>query len=264
MPNNHMSSIDTSKLLGVATLGALRGFGVILHNRMARLETGQAEILAQLKNADPRPAAARAAQAAPAQVAPAQPTVPDTPISIATAAVRGRADAKLTMVEFSDFECPFCGRYSRDTFGQIAREYIDTGKIQYAFRHYPIESLHPHAFKAAEAAECAREQGKFWPMHDRLFAHQEALTDADLLGHATAVGLKTADFQRCVSGPAAERIRQDQKDGNGTGMSGTPMFYVGNVQPDGRVRVRRVITGAAPYAQFKSALDELLASAPAK
>src|SRR6185436_20936742 len=96
----------------------------------------------------------------------AQADVPNFDLTLAGAATKGRASAPLVMLEFSDFECPFCGRYSRETYPQVQREYVDTGKVRYVFRHTPIERIHPQAMKAAEAAECAGTQGKFWEMHD--------------------------------------------------------------------------------------------------
>jgi len=93
---------------------------------------------------------------------------------------QGSDTAVLTLVEFSDYQCPFCGLYVRETSSQIRRDYVETGKLKYVFRNFPLEAIHGDAFKAAEAAHCAGEQGKYWEMHDRLFANQRALGGAQL------------------------------------------------------------------------------------
>lgn len=234
--------------------------------RIAVLEAGQKEIIRQLQeikvlllqqNRPPQPAR----QPVPTAQAPvAPPALPAAPISIEGAAARGNANAKVVIIEFSDFQCPFCGRYTRETFNQLDREYVDTGKVRYVFRNFPLEKIHPNAFKAAEAAECARQDGKFWPLHDRLFLNQQALSDVELLNHAKAVGMDGPAFQKCVTGPVAAKIRQDLEDGARAGVTGTPAFYLGTVQKDGKVHVLRRVSGAVPYANFKATIDSLLAS----
>jgi protein-disulfide isomerase len=175
---------------------------------------------------------------------------------------KGDKGAKLTLIEFSDYQCPFCGRYFRETLPQLQKEYVETGKLRYVFRNFPIESIHPQAFKAAEAAQCAGEQGKYWEMHDRLFGNQSALAPADLPGHARALGLDVAKFEQCLeSGQIAASIRQDQADGQKAGVRGTPSFFLGLTTPAGEaVRALRMIQGAQPYAAFKEAIDSLLAA----
>ena len=187
--------------------------------------------------------------------------VPAEPIGIEGSVSRGSASARVTIVEFSDFQCPFCGRFSRETFDQLDRDYIATGKVRYVFRHFPIEKIHPSAFKAALVGECARQVGKFWELHHRLFANQQALGDLDLLNHAKAVGIDGAGFQSCVVTPAATaRVRQDLQEGARAGITGTPTFFLGVVQKDGRLKALRKLPGAVPYAFFKSAIDSLLVS----
>src|SRR5687768_9487903 len=99
-------------------------------------------------------------------------------------AVRGSVTAKLILVEFTDFECPFCGRHASTVYRELQRRYVDTGELQYVFRHLPLEQIHPSARRAAEAAECAGDQGKFWELHDRFFEHQKSLGPEDLVTHA--------------------------------------------------------------------------------
>ena len=174
---------------------------------------------------------------------------------------KGQPDAKLTLIEFSDYQCPFCVRHFRDTLPQLEREYIATGKVKYVFRNFPIESIHPLAFKAHEAANCAGEQGKYWEMHDRLFANQNALGLKELPNHAKALVLEMTKFQQCLdSGKHAAKIRKDLADGQKAGVQGTPSFFLGLTEPnDGMVKALRVIRGAQPYAAFKAAIDSILA-----
>jgi protein-disulfide isomerase len=175
---------------------------------------------------------------------------------------KGGKDAKLTLIEFSDYQCPFCGRYFRETLPLIQKEYVETGKLRYVFRDFPIESIHPKAFKAAEAAKCAGEQGKYWEVHDRLFANQSALSPADLTGHARAVDLDVAKFEQCLeSGRTGASIRQDLADAQKAGVRGTPSFFLGLTPPNGEgVKTLRMISGAQPYAAFKEAIDSLLSA----
>ncbi len=201
--------------------------------------------------------------AAPREVRPARP-VAETPTSeifldIRDAPAKGAREARLVLVEFSDYQCPFCARHVRETMPQIEREYVRTGKLRYVFRDFPLEAIHPQAFKAAEAAHCAGAQGKFWKMHDRLFAHPGALRPEDLLAHAEALGLQKGRFQDCLSrGTFAERVRRDLAEGQRVGVRGTPSFFLGFAQPGGRVKVARVLRGAHPYEAFRQTIEELL------
>lgn len=145
---------------------------------------------------------------------------------------------------------------------QIETEYIKTGKLKYVVRDFPLEAIHKDAFKAAEAAHCAGEQGKFWEMYTRLFANQRALGSKDLPQHAQALRLDASKFQQCLgSGKHAARIRKDLEDGQQAGITGTPGFFLGVTDPNNtKVKVLRVIKGAQPYANFKDAIDSLLSS----
>jgi protein-disulfide isomerase len=197
---------------------------------------------------------------APPAPAPARPNAIGKMVEVAGAAFKGRADAPLTIVEFSDYQCPFCARHVAQTIPGLDKEYIQTGKVKYVFRNYPIESIHPNAFKAAVAAECANEQNKYWPMHDRLFANQRLLADAQLPGHAAAVGLQVSAFQTCLaSGKFDAKIRKDMNDAVAVGITGTPGFVIGKTNGTSAIRVDAFIPGARAFAGFKSELDRLLA-----
>jgi protein-disulfide isomerase len=181
-------------------------------------------------------------------------------IDVAGAPAKGAAGARVAIVEFSDYQCPFCGRFYRDSLVQIQKEYIDTGKIRYVFRNLPLEAIHPNAFKASEAALCAGDQGKYWQMHDQLFQNQRALDPDALVAHAKAVGLDVAAFQQCLgSGKHEKRIRADMADAEALGANGTPAFFVGTTAPGDKVKSGRFISGARPYADFKAAIDAALA-----
>jgi protein-disulfide isomerase len=171
---------------------------------------------------------------------------------------RGQKNAPLTMIEFTDYQCPFCGRYARDTYAQIDKDYVATGKLKYVLLDLPLESIHPFAFKAAEAAYCAGEQGKYWEMHDRLFANQQALDSWN--AHAEAVGLDVARFESCLSSDkTAAEIRRDIAQAQAAGVTGTPGFFLAATDPaSNKVKTLRSIKGAQPYAAFKAQIDALL------
>src|SRR5262249_17984609 len=118
--------------------------------------------------------------------------------SVTDAPALGQADAPVTLVEFSDYQCPYCRMFFSDTFPTLRREYIDTGKVRYVFRDYPLAQMHPQARKAAEAAHCAGEQGKYWEMHDLLFQNQQALALPQLSEYARNLGLDGASFDACL------------------------------------------------------------------
>jgi protein-disulfide isomerase len=140
-------------------------------------------------------------------------------------------------------------------------EYIKAGKLKYVVRDLPLESIHRHAFKAAEATHCAAEQGKYWELHDRLFAHQQSLDRPDLSAHAWTLGLDGPAFDRCVdSGKYAERVRKDVSEAQRLGIGGTPTFLVG-VMDGPQLKGARIIRGAQPYASIKATIDELLSAA---
>ena len=177
-------------------------------------------------------------------------------------AVYGKPNAKVTIVEFSDYQCPFCARYSNDTFPQIEREYIDTGRVRYVFRDYPIEASHPQAFKAHEAVHCAADQGKRREMHKKVFASQRAMSVNDLTAHAAGLGLDKARFEKCLAqGTYSGKVRSAMSAGEQAGVRGTPTFFVGLTEPNSpNLKAVRRIIGAQPYAAFKSAIDDLLAA----
>ncbi|MFH1682553.1 MAG: thioredoxin domain-containing protein [Candidatus Woesearchaeota archaeon] len=171
-------------------------------------------------------------------------------VSIDDDAVKGKADAPVTIVEFSDFECPFCGRYIEQTYPQIVKDYIDTGKVKYVFRDFPL-GFHAEAKPAAMAAECAHEQGKYWEYHDLLFANQDSLSADNYKQWAEDLGLDTTKFDACVdSEKYSSEVDADLADGQSYGVSGTPAFFING----------KLISGAQPYSVFKQAIEAELSA----
>ncbi|HKY21140.1 MAG TPA: DsbA family protein [Vicinamibacterales bacterium] len=185
--------------------------------------------------------------------------ISEVDLKIDSAPVKGSRTAKVVLIEYSDFECPFCGRHAQTTYHEIQKHFVETGKVQYIFRHLPLEKLHPNARRASEVAECARVQGKFWEVHDRLFANQRALAISDLRSYAQAEKLELPRFESCLSkGESTERINADMAEAGRLGLTGTPAFLIGQLQTDGTVRVNQKIVGAQPFDVFKAALDALI------
>lgn len=180
-------------------------------------------------------------------------------LTLGTAPSRGRADAPLVLVEFSDYECPFCIRHFTQTMPELEREYISTGKLRYVFMDFPIDQLHPAALKAHEAARCAGEQGKFWEMHQRLFSPAGTHGIDQLKRLAADVGLDRAAFDACLdSGRMQGPVRASVDRAAQLGADGTPQMYLGTVDASGAFRIIRSIRGAVPFAQFKQVIDALL------
>lgn len=170
----------------------------------------------------------------------------------------GRRDAPVTIVEFSDYECPFCRQFVTATLPALKSSYVESGKVRYVFRDFPLEQLHPHARKAAEAAHCAGEQGKYWEMHDLLFQNQQALATEQLNAYAGRLGLDGAAFAKCLdSGKYAAAIQKNLGEGAAAGVRGTPSFVIGRTRPDGSVE-GLLVSGARPLGEFRQEIDRLL------
>lgn len=191
------------------------------------------------------------------QQAPGNQLVPGTKVNIAADddPFLGNEKAEVTVIEFSDFECPFCRSFWRDTLPQLKKEYIDTGKIKFVYRDYPL-SFHLGAVPAAEGAECARDQSKFWELHDKIFQEQDKqgqgtiqFTKTDVVKWAGQIGLNMTKFNQCLdSGEYKAEVEKDVADGTAVGVSGTPTTFING----------RSLVGAQPYSSFKAIIDEEL------
>ncbi len=210
------------------------------------------EILSQIKTAP---------TSQPAQQSP-QPSAPQIfTVSLDDDPVKGNPDAPVTVVEFSDFQCPFCSRFFEQTLPLLEENYIDTGKIKFVYKDLPLDSLHPNARSAHIAAECADEEGKFWEYHDVLFQKQAvwqrlASSDLDIILSQFAVdlGMQAASFESCMeSQDIADEVNQDVLEAAKYGATGTPTFFIGN-EKDGFIK----LVGAQPFAAFQAVINDQL------
>ena len=170
----------------------------------------------------------------------------------------GRDDAPLTMVEFADYQCPFCKRFHTDTFAELKKNYIDTGKVRFISRDLPL-SFHPNALNAAQAAHCAGEQGKFWEMRDALISHAEELAHDSIVKYASGISLNMAAFSSCLDGEKYKALLQKEiADAGSLSISGTPTFVLGRVSGDKLIGQR--IVGAMSYSAFEGEIKKSLAA----
>ena len=209
------------------------------------------DILAEIRPAAPQPVQQ-----------PGQPSAPQIiKVSLDDDPFKGNADAPVTIVEFSDFQCPFCLRFYEQTLPSIIENYVDTGKVKFVYRDLPLDSLHPNARPVHIASECADEQGKFWGYHDMLFDNQSewaSLPAADLQStltkYASDLGLESASFEACLESDAiADEVNKDTLDAARYGATGTPAFFIGN-EKDGFIK----LSGAQPYPAFQAVIDAQL------
>ncbi len=186
--------------------------------------------------------------AAKAAQAPVQPTEP-IDVSLDDDAVKGDKNAPVTIVEFSEYQCPFCKRYVDQTLVQIQEKYIDTGKVKYVFRDFPLD-FHDNAKPAAMATECVREEGgddAYWDYHDVLFENNTALDSDSLKKYASDMGYDIAD---CLdSEKYADEVDADTEEGKSYGVRGTPAFFING----------KFLSGAQPFANFEKLIEEELA-----
>lgn len=167
----------------------------------------------------------------------------------------GPKNAKVVLVEFSDFQCPFCRKFWEETFSQIKKEYIDTGKVKFVYRDFPLD-FHPQAKNSAEAAQCANEQGKFWEFHDKIFEEQDKkgegtiqFTLQDIKKWASEIGVDSNRFNNCLDSEKYKiEVEKDYADGSSYGVSGTPTTFVNG----------KSIIGAQPYSVLKSEIENAL------
>jgi protein-disulfide isomerase len=176
-------------------------------------------------------------------------------ISTQGAYAMGSKDAPLTIVEFTDFQCPYCQRFHVNTFAELKRDYIDTGKVRFVSRDLPLD-FHPNAMQAAEAGRCAGEQGQFWAMRDRMNANPDKLDMGSLVSWAQDLKMNVNGFRACVEGQKYKNaIQSDIQMAQKIGANGTPSFVVGKSTPDGVDG--ELVVGAMPYQLFDEKLKSM-------
>jgi len=194
---------------------------------------------------------------------PAVPPVvdaPSAPVSLDGSFQQGDPNAPAAILVFSDFECPFCGRFAREVLPVLQNKYVKSGRALLAFRQAPNGKNHPLALGAAGASICAGRQGKFWEMHDLLFRNQASLGEQSLQSRAEALGINMPMYRDCRASEAGERIIADTAQARELGVTATPTIMLGTVQSDGRVLVGVVLKGAMPLRTFEESLDATIVS----
>lgn len=251
MMNQNPSNKFTPVLIMLLIVGSF--FLGSLTTKVKMLEKGALAGVAQgANNAQP------AGAALPPQVTRGVASIDDDPIL-------GDKNAPVTIIEFSDYECPFCKRHFDDTFPELVSKYVDTGKVKIVFRDFPLSFHDPMATKEAIAASCAREQGgdsKYFEFHHEIFkrttSNGNGLDDSKIQAIASDLKLNINTFSTCLSNTAkADEVKKDIADGSAAGASGTPTFLVGTSTGDGKINGDLVV-GAQPFAAFQAVIDPLL------
>ena len=211
--------------------------------------------------------AVQASSAPTQQAAAPQPAEDTSPkqVSVDDDPVLGDKNAPITLIEFSDYECPFCKRHFDQTLPQLRKDYIDTGKVKMVFRDFPLSFHDPMATTEAIAANCAREQGgdpAYFKFHDEIFrkttSNGNGLSKDKIYTIATDLGLNTDNLKSCVEAEKyKDEVSKDIADGSASGVSGTPGFFIGKSSPDGKITGTPLV-GAQPYAAFKTIIDQQL------
>jgi protein-disulfide isomerase len=187
--------------------------------------------------------------------------IPGEPVPIANTPVEGDAHAKVGMIEFSDFQCGYCGRFAVETLPILKADYVDTGLMAVSFRNFPEADTHPDSVTLAEAGVCAGAQGRFWSFHDRMFASPGNTDRVFVSETAKELGLSMTAFERCLLHHDYDALDQDQVLARRLGINVTPTFFVGLMTSDRRVRVSEVIVGAERTGVFTDAIDRVMKSA---
>ena len=231
------------KSVGVLALTLLMspGFGATqnddvaqLRDEVARLSAQQQQILASLDELKKM------------MRGPGQPALkPPATMGVAGEPYKGDATAKLAIIEYADFQCPFCRRFEHDIYPQIRDNYVNTGKLKYFHRDMPLP-FHQGAMPAARAVHCATEQGKFWELHDSLLGDTASLSAADIDERAGKLGMNVAELDKCISSDRfADIIQRSAKEANEMQVSGTPTFIIGTLDAQGKIMsVKNTVVGA--------------------
>jgi protein-disulfide isomerase len=195
----------------------------------------------------------------PSPKAPPPPSLPADPILIGDAPVLGDRAAPTAMVIFSDFQCPFCGKFATEILPQLQKEFVDTGRMLLVFKNYPLP-IHKDAESSAIAAICAGEQGKFWQMHDQLFSDPTKLDPASVETHAMRIGVSAEEFKTCLTGSGRARVQEDTALATNLKVRSTPSVFVGTLLQGHSVKVLQYLSGARPVQSFRQVIDASLGS----
>ena len=219
------------------------------------LNTGQADsILRELR--DLRAKLDRPSATPPAHEHPEAAEPKFVTVSLGISPSLGRADAPLVLVEFTDYQCGFCKRFHEGVMPELIKNYVETGRLRIVSRNLAL-SFHENAEPAAQAALCAHQQQKFWPMREKLFANTAMLTSANLMKAAEELKLDMTAFRLCVGGKTfASQIAKDGQEAGAAGINGTPTFVLG--KPTGDKVTGLLIVGARPYAAFDAEMQKML------
>lgn len=183
--------------------------------------------------------------------------VPTAPVSLSGAAMLGSPSAPVAILIYSDFQCPYCGRFARDTMPQIEKTFVEPGKTLIAFRNLPLSAIHPFARRAAQFAVCTSQQGRFWPFHNLAFQKQVQLDDRALNAWSTAAGADETLLQQCLAGPAGNLVQQEEATARLLRVSATPTLFMGILQADKNLKVIKRLSGAVPFDRIKEELELL-------
>lgn len=243
--NKHIRKILLFSTL--ATVIALPAFGEGISREQGDAIISELRQIRQLLEKQQKPAPQPAAPTAPERVK----------LKIGKEYALGKSDAPLVMLEYTDYQCPFCNRFHTTTFPELKKQYIDTGKIRFISRSYPL-SFHPHAMKAAQAVLCAGDQGKFWQLKDALMTNSAKMSPELITSQARDAGLDMGAFQTCMdSGKHDAEIKDGIAAAEAIGINGTPSFVLGRMNGDYLEGFK--IVGAQPFAAFDAVAKELLA-----
>jgi protein-disulfide isomerase len=186
----------------------------------------------------------------------APPEAAHAKLDLEGAELLGSKSAPITVVEFTDYQCPFCQRFHMTVFGEMKKAYIDTGKIRFYSRDLPLDSIHPNAMRAAMSARCAAEQGQFWKLRDIMGANPDKLEMASLVDAAASLHMNTEAFRACVeSGKYREAVQESVLEAMKFGIGGTPSFVIGKSTPEGVDG--EVMEGAVPLSEFAKVFARL-------
>jgi protein-disulfide isomerase len=183
--------------------------------------------------------------------------IPTQPVSLASGATLGNPAATIAILEFSDFECPYCASFSLKVLPEVKAKFLDPGHVKFVFRHFPLP-MHANAVSAAKAATCGSEQGRFMEFHDRLFAAPKAFDGGDRDVALRSLGIDIGKYDRCLSTTGESIVREDVRAAQALGITGTPTFMIGVVETDNQLRVSAAFAGAGSIRDFEKLLSKHL------